>query len=43
MLEIGRGEKSFDTISKAIINGDRSLAGMTSPANGLTLLKVYYN
>ncbi len=43
LLEVGRGEKSFDTIQTAIINGDRSLAGMTSPANGLTLLKVYYD
>ncbi len=42
MLEVGRGEKDSDTIQTAIINGDRSLAGMTSPAHGLTLLKVYY-
>lgn len=42
MLDVGRGEKDSDTIQTAIITGDRSLAGMTSPAHGLTLLKVYY-
>ena len=42
LLEVGRGEKDFDTIQTAIVGGDRSLAGVTAPANGLTLLKVYY-
>jgi tRNA pseudouridine38-40 synthase len=42
MLEVGRGEKDFDTILAAIISGDRNLAGATAPAKGLTLLKVYY-
>ncbi len=42
MLEVGRDEKDSDTIQTAIINGDRSLAGPTSPAHGLTLLKVHY-
>jgi tRNA pseudouridine38-40 synthase len=42
MLEVGRGEKDFDTIQTAIKGGDRSLAGITAPANGLTLLKVSY-
>ena len=39
MLEVGRGEKDSDTIQTAIVGGDRSLAGITAPANGLTLLK----
>lgn len=43
MLEVGRGEKDSDTILSAIVSGDRSLAGKTAPAQGLTLLKVYYN
>ncbi|MCW5962084.1 MAG: tRNA pseudouridine(38-40) synthase TruA [Pyrinomonadaceae bacterium] len=43
LLEVGRGEKDFDTIQTAIVGGERSLAGITAPANGLTLLKVYYN
>ena len=42
LLEVGRGEKDFDTIQTAIVGGDRNLAGATAPAHGLTLLKVYY-
>jgi tRNA pseudouridine38-40 synthase len=42
MLEVGRGEKDFDTIQTAIGGGNRDLAGNTAPANGLTLLKVGY-
>jgi len=43
LLEVGRGEKDSDTIQTAIIGGDRSLAGKTAPAHGLTLLKVEYD
>lgn len=42
LLEVGRGEKDFETIQTAIISGNRNLAGPTAPANGLTLLKVEY-
>jgi tRNA pseudouridine38-40 synthase len=42
LLEVGRGEKDFDTIQTAIVSRDRSLAGATAPAQGLTLLKVFY-
>jgi tRNA pseudouridine38-40 synthase len=42
ILEVGRGKKDSDTILKAIVSGDRDLAGKTAPANGLTLLKVDY-
>lgn len=42
LLEVGRGEKDFDTIQTAIVTGDRTLAGATAPAHGLTLFKVYY-
>jgi len=42
LLEVGRGEKDFDTIQTAIVGGDRNLAGKTAPAQGLTLLKVEY-
>ena len=42
LLEVGRGEKDFDTIQTAIVGGDRNLCGATAPAHGLTLLKVYY-
>ncbi len=43
MLEVGRGEKDSDTIQTAIITGDRSLAGKTASAQGLTLLRVEYD
>lgn len=42
LIEVGRGEKDSDTIQTAVVTGDRSLAGKTAPANGLTLLKVEY-
>lgn len=42
LFEVGRGEKDFDTIQTAIVGGDRSLAGKTASANGLTLAKVHY-
>jgi tRNA pseudouridine38-40 synthase len=42
LLEVGRGEKDFDTIQTAIIGGNRNLAGATAPAHGLTLLQVHY-
>jgi tRNA pseudouridine38-40 synthase len=43
LLEVGRGEKDFDTIQTAILTGDRGLAGKTAPANGLSLLRVEYD
>ena len=43
MLEVGRGEKDFDTIQTAIVTGDRNLAGKTAPAQGLTLMRVDYD
>ncbi|MGI8468795.1 MAG: tRNA pseudouridine(38-40) synthase TruA [Pyrinomonadaceae bacterium] len=42
LLEVGRGEKDFDTIQTAIETGDRNLAGKTASARGLTLLKIHY-
>lgn len=42
LLEVGRGEKDFDTIQTAIVMGDRDLAGATAPPHGLTLHKVVY-
>lgn len=42
LLEVGRGEKDSDTIQTAIVSRDRNLAGATAPAQGLTLLKVFY-
>ncbi len=42
ILEVGRGEKDSDTILAAIAGGERSLAGRTASASGLTLLRVDY-
>jgi tRNA pseudouridine38-40 synthase len=43
LIEVGRGEKTSDTIQNAIVTGDRNLAGKTALAQGLTLLKVDYD
>jgi tRNA pseudouridine38-40 synthase len=43
LIEVGRGEKDSDTIQTAIVTGDRSLAGKTAPAQGLTLHRVDYD
>jgi tRNA pseudouridine38-40 synthase len=42
LLEVGRGERDSATIQTAIDGGDRSLAGKTAPAHGLTLVSVSY-
>jgi tRNA pseudouridine38-40 synthase len=42
LLAAGRGETDEETIERAIKTGDRSLAGATAPAYGLTLVKVRY-
>jgi tRNA pseudouridine38-40 synthase len=42
LLAAGRGETDEETIERAINTGDRSLAGVTAPAHGLTLVEVRY-
>jgi tRNA pseudouridine38-40 synthase len=42
LLAAGRGELDAELIERAINGGDRSLAGATAPACGLTLLSVRY-
>jgi tRNA pseudouridine38-40 synthase len=42
LLAVGRGEINKQTVAQAIREGDRSLAGATAPAGGLTLLSVRY-
>ena len=42
LLAVGRGEMNAELIKRAIIEGDRSLAGATAPACGLTLVSVRY-
>ena len=43
ILEVGRGEKDLTAVQTAIVSRNRSLAGVTAPAHGLTLAKVYYD
>lgn len=42
LLAVGRSEIDQDTITRALTTGDRSLAGPTAPAKGLTLVAVTY-
>jgi tRNA pseudouridine38-40 synthase len=42
LLAVGRGEIDESTVRRAIAEGDRSLAGATAPAHGLTLVNVEY-
>ncbi|MDQ2856422.1 MAG: tRNA pseudouridine(38-40) synthase TruA [Acidobacteriota bacterium] len=42
LLAVGRGEMDSATVSEAIESGNRSLAGATAPACGLTLVSVDY-
>jgi tRNA pseudouridine38-40 synthase len=42
LIEVGRGDRDSDTIQTAIVTGDRSLAGKTAPAHGLSLYRVDY-
>ncbi len=43
LLAVGRVELDAELIERAIAQGDRSLAGATAPACGLTLLSVRYD
>lgn len=43
LLAVGRGEIEMETITRAIKDGTRTLAGATAPACGLTLVKVHYD
>jgi tRNA pseudouridine38-40 synthase len=42
LMAVGRGELDAAAITRAIDEGDRSLAGATAPACGLTLVSVRY-
>lgn len=42
LVGIGRGKIDGDTIQDIIESKDRKRAGMTAPANGLVLEKIYY-
>jgi tRNA pseudouridine38-40 synthase len=42
LMAVGRGELESELVLRAINEGDRSLAGATAPAGGLTLVSVRY-
>jgi len=42
LIYVGCGRISLDTLPSILKNKDRSLAGMTAPAHGLTLKRVFY-
>ena len=43
LLAVGRHEIDEATVARAVQNGDRSMAGATAPAHGLTLMSVQYD
>jgi tRNA pseudouridine38-40 synthase len=42
LVAIGRGDLPADAVPKLLASGDRTRAGMTAPAHGLTLAHVIY-
>ncbi len=42
LIDIGKGRLPSDTVARVLETGDRTLAGPTAPANGLTLVEVFY-
>ena len=42
LLELGRGRISLEQLGHLLKARDRTLAGFTAPARGLTLLRVSY-
>jgi len=43
LVQIGLGKFPTDEIRRMLAQKDRRVAGMTAPAHGLVLWKVYYN
>lgn len=43
LVEIGSGRREISSIEEIFQTGDRSLAGETAPAKGLTLIRVKYD
>lgn len=43
LVYLGMGKLSLDEVQKLLEKKDRTLAGITAPAHGLTLRKVYYD
>jgi tRNA pseudouridine38-40 synthase len=42
LVQVGQGKIAVDDIAAILASGDRRVAGMTAPAHGLVLWKVYY-
>lgn len=42
LIEVGQGRRSPESVREVLDKKDRSLAGYTAPARGLTLMKVLY-
>ena len=42
LLEVGFGKREADSMQELLEAKNRSLAGATAPAKGLSLLKVHY-
>lgn len=42
LVDIGRGKTSLDNLEPILAKGKRAEAGLTAPAHGLTLFRVYY-
>ena len=42
LLEVGRGKRSVDSFGQVLLARDRTAAGPTAPAHGLTLKEVFY-
>lgn len=42
LVEVGRGQRTVDSVAAALESRDRSQAGVTAPPGGLTLLEVLY-
>ncbi|MEE3468315.1 MAG: tRNA pseudouridine(38-40) synthase TruA [Eubacterium sp.] len=43
LIEVGLARRTLDTVKRAIEEGDRTLAGPTAPAKGLTLKQITYD
>lgn len=42
LMEAGNGRKGLENIEKALVTGERTLAGPTAPACGLTLVEIQF-
>ncbi|MBX3101662.1 MAG: tRNA pseudouridine(38-40) synthase TruA [Bacteroidetes bacterium] len=42
LLEVGKGKRTVESVEALILSGDRKLAGMAAPAQGLSLYEVTY-